>query len=105
MTNSTGMSKTYDPHETEQRLYDWWEMQQVKNVSDERVEHPCQIPLALMKRILAITPLADPVIDPFAGSGTTLVAAKALGRRAVGVEMSERYCELMVERLRQGVLL
>lgn len=86
------------------RLYDWWEIQQVKNVSDEKTEHPCQIPLELMRRILLVTPFDGPVIDPFMGSGTTLRAAKDLGRSAIGVDVSERYCELAANRLSQEIL-
>jgi site-specific DNA-methyltransferase (adenine-specific) len=80
------------------RLYDWWEINQVKNVSSEKTEHPCQIPVALMERILKITP-GQAFLDPFAGSGTTLVAAQNIGRKAVGIEMSERYCEIIAKRL------
>ncbi len=84
-------------------LYDWWHIEQVKNVSEEKTAHPCQIPLALMMRILRVTPAAL-IIDPFAGSGTTLLAAQELGLRAIGIERSEAYCEIIRNRLRQGVL-
>lgn len=80
------------------RLYDWWEINQVKNVSSEKTEHPCQIPFALMQRIIRITS-TELIIEPFCGSGTTLLASQSLGRKAIGFEMSERYCEIAANRL------
>lgn len=66
-------------------------------------EHPAPFPLALASRAVGSTG-AEVVLDPFAGSGTTLVAAKRLGRKAIGIELSERYCEIAAKRLAQGVL-
>lgn len=67
--------------------------------------HPTQKPLALMLWVLSHPRLpTGTVLDPYAGSGTTLVAAKALGRRAIGVECVERYCESTAIRLRQEAL-
>lgn len=86
------------------RLYDWWHIEQVKNVSTEKTEHPCQIPVALMTRVLRVTPVNGVVIDPFCGSGTTLLAAKECGLTAVGIERSEQYCEIAANRLRQIML-
>ena len=67
-------------------------------------EHPTQKPVELMKWCLGMLPDAQTILDPFMGSGTTLRAAKDLGRKAIGIEINPDYCEIAVERLRQGVL-
>ena len=66
--------------------------------------HPTQKPLALMRWCLGFVPDATTILDPFMGSGTTLLAAKLEGRQAVGIELSEEYCEIAANRLAQGVL-
>ncbi|OGO34765.1 MAG: hypothetical protein A2W35_06635 [Chloroflexi bacterium RBG_16_57_11] len=69
----------------------------------ERNGHPCPKPLPLLKRIIRDIP-AILILDPFMGSGTTLVAAKQLNSRAIGIEIEERYCEIAAIRLSQEVL-
>jgi len=66
--------------------------------------HPTQKPLPVIKWCITQAPLALSVIDPFCGSGTTLVAAKDSGILATGIEIEERYCESAANRLRQSVL-
>ena len=66
--------------------------------------HPTQKPLELMHWCIGFLPEASTILDPFMGSGTTLRAAKDLGRKAIGIEIEERYCEIAVRRLAQEVL-
>jgi len=65
--------------------------------------HPAEKPVDLLRRIIRESG-GGPVLDPFAGSGSTLVAAKDEGRAAVGIEIEERYCEIAAQRLAQRVL-
>jgi len=67
--------------------------------------HPCPRPFKqILYLVNSLSEQKSLVLDPFVGSGTTLVAAKQLGRKAIGIEIEEKYCEIAVDRLRQGVL-
>jgi len=76
----------------------------ISATNPERNGHPSQKPMNVMKWALKQLPTFAHLLDPFAGSGTTLQAAKQFGVDAVGVEIEERYCEIAANRLRQGVL-
>ena len=89
-------------------LYDWWEINQVKNVSKEKTEHPCQMPIEVMNRIIGILPKDSIIIDPFMGSGTTGVAVVNMNkkqnanRKFIGIELDEDYFKIALKRLKEA---
>jgi DNA modification methylase len=72
-------------------------------ITHQRV-HPTQKPVPLMRWCLTFFPKAGLVLDPYMGSGTTLLAARDMGKRAIGIEIEPKYCEIAVRRLQQSVL-
>ncbi len=73
--------------------------------ADTEMGHPCPKPLEWMLWLVKLASSeTDVVVDPFMGSGTTLVAAKQIGRKAIGIEISEAYCEIAAKRLAQEQL-
>jgi DNA modification methylase len=92
-TNINGVVKRY---------YRLWVGTHARERTEMRL-HPTQKPVELMRWCLGFLP-AGVVLDPYMGSGTTLVAAKDLGRRAIGIEIEERYCEIAARRCSQEVL-
>jgi site-specific DNA-methyltransferase (adenine-specific) len=91
------------PQETQDHFradQDTWFVSRVCGTFKERVSHPCQMPEAVLERIIRVA--SNPgelVLDPFAGSGTTVAVAKKLGRRYLGIELSEEYAENVRKRL------
>ena len=87
------------------KLYDWWNVNQVKNISKEKTKHPCQMPLQIMKNIIGILPDDCLIIDPFMGTGTTGVAVIEMNkeqnanRRFIGIELDSDYFEIAKDRI------
>ena len=84
------------------RLYDWWNVNQVKNVSKDKTAHPCQMPIEVMENIIKTLPDDYTIIDPFMGSGTTGVACKNLNRNFIGIELDEEYFEIAKKRIEEA---
>lgn len=85
-------------------LWKWHGFLQDSASEKEDRHHPTQKPLQVMAWCLSFAPKAQTILDPFMGSGTTLVAAKQLGRQAIGIEIEERYAEIAALRLAQDIL-
>ncbi len=87
------------------KLYDWWKINQVKNVSKEKTIHPCQMPLEVMKNIIGILPKDALIIDPFMGSGTTAIAViemnnlQKANRKFIGIEIDKDYYNIAKNRV------
>lgn len=72
---------------------------------NKETPHPNEKPFSVAVKLVRLgTKAGDLILDPFMGSGTTLVAAKQLGRRCIGIEIERRYCDIAIERLKQEVL-
>lgn len=81
------------------KLYDWWNINQVKNVSKNKTGHPCQMPLEVMKNIVGILPDDALIIDPFMGSGQTGIACKLMNRDFIGIEIDSYYYSIAKEEI------
>lgn len=87
------------------KLYDWFEINQVKNISKDKTAHPCQMPLEVMERVIGVLPYECVIVDPFLGSGTTGVAVKTMNakqnanRSFIGIEIDEDYYNIAKERI------
>lgn len=78
-----------------------WDIPNVKNNHPEKVDHPCQFPIELVERcVLAFTDPGDVVFDPFAGVGSTLIAALMHGRKALGTELEQKYIDIGLSRIK-----
>lgn len=94
------VQKLMEQGKTGAKLYDWWNINQVKNVSKEKTKHPCQMPIEVMERVVGVLPDDATIIDPFMGSGTTAVACVKLHRNFIGCELDKEYYQITTNRIR-----
>ena len=98
--NDKRIQKRIADGKTGASLYDWWEINQVKNMSDEKTEHPCQIPEEVIGKIIKTTAEENQtIIDVFAGSGTTSKVAYDLGYDTISYEIDKKYCDIIERRI------
>ena len=96
------------PQSVRRKIYRWNGMLQEPGRPHEDRAHPAQKPLQVITWCISLADkhgINDLILDPFMGSGTILRAAKDLGRRAIGIDEKEQYCEIAAKRMSQGVLL
>lgn len=93
------IKKLMEEGKTGAKLYDWWNVNQVKNVSKEKTSHPCQMPIEVMERVIGILPEGYTIIDPFLGSGTTAMACKKYNRDFIGCEIDPEYFQIAKRRI------
>jgi len=97
--NDKRIQKRIAEGKTGAKLYDWWNINQVKNVSKEKTEHPCQIPEKIIENIILTTAKKDDlIVDVFAGSGTTGIVAEKLGYNSIMYEIDRKYCDIINKR-------
>ena len=88
-------------------MYDWINVNQVKNTSQEKTEHPCQMPVEVMKKVIGVLPEDAIIVDPFMGSGTTMVAVEEMNkeqnanRQFIGIEIDYDYYMIAEKRMRE----
>ena len=87
---------------------DLWIIPNVKNNHVEKTNHPCQFPIELIDRlVLSMTRKNDWVLDPFLGSGTSIISALRHGRKGAGAEVNKKYVKIIydrIEKLKNGSL-
>ena len=99
--NDKRIQKRIAEGKTGAKLYDWWNINQVKNVSKEKTAHPCQIPEELISKIIKTTAKENQIIiDVFAGSGTTSKVAYDLGYDTISYEIDNKYCKIINKRIK-----
>lgn len=83
---------------------DWIEIEQVKNITKEKTEHPTQIPERMSDKLVKLVcPEGGIVVDPFIGSGTVAVSCAKSNRHYIGIDQSEKYCEIARNRIQKTI--